>query len=74
MGILISDSFIFGTISYDQMRAWVNFFIDQLSIAVTNFNQSSLEEFNDHYSDSWFLKKIVFNIDLLASKNEDKVD
>jgi|LauGreDrversion4_2_1035121.scaffolds.fasta_scaffold140164_1 hypothetical protein len=56
------------------MRAWVNFFIEQLSIAVTNFNQSSLEEFNDHYSDSWFLKKIVFNIDLLASKNEDKVD
>lgn len=30
MGILISDSFIFGTISYDQMRAWVNFFIEQL--------------------------------------------
>lgn len=28
MGILISDSFIFGTISYDQMRAWVNIFID----------------------------------------------
>jgi hypothetical protein len=43
MGILISDSFIFGTISYDQMRAWVNFFINQLSFAVTNFNQSSLE-------------------------------
>ena len=46
MGILISDSFIFGTISYDQMRSWVNFFIDQLQLAVNNFNQSPLEEFN----------------------------
>jgi hypothetical protein len=74
MGILISDHFIFGMISYDQMRAWVNLFIDLLSKAIDSYNNIHLDELNEHYSDSWFIKKMVFYIDLVASKNEDKVD
>jgi hypothetical protein len=74
MGILISDHFIFGMISYDQMRAWVNLFIDLLSKAIDSYNNIHLDKLNEHYSDSWFIKKMVFYIDLVASKNEDKVD
>jgi hypothetical protein len=43
MGILISDHYIFGMISYDQMRGWVNYLFELLAQAVENLNNSTEE-------------------------------